>query len=136
MGITCNRCNQEFESVEYFKTCPPCRERSRLRLIAFRSKHPDYNKTWHAKHREERQETYRKIARETKKQIWDHYFGGVHRCQRCGEKHDIRILHFHHNGGEDLERTGFYFRLKKMGFPKRDAKSLCPNCHAYVHLID
>lgn len=103
------------------------------------------NKRYYAAHSEEKKRYAKQYRAECRKLVWDHYFNGEYKCQHCDIYFDVRILHMHHTNGDggDLKKewgcTGrggsrYYQLLVKQGFPQMDVESVCPNCHALVHL--
>jgi hypothetical protein len=89
-----------------------------------------------------------------KQQVWDYYFNGKAECQadfhRGIRGYDLRILHMHHlngdggdhrkeimegNSSSSRETSTFYYScLIKSNFPPLQVMSICPTCHALIHL--
>jgi hypothetical protein len=81
-----------------------------------------------------------------RKETWAHYFNGENKCGACGNFYDIRILQMHHVDGDGDDhrremlgdsRSGgvwYYEKLLLSNFPPLNVQSLCPTCHALIHL--
>jgi hypothetical protein len=109
---------------------------------AYKKNSADYAREWrknnpeYAKAIQER--SYNKIRRE----CFERYGNGKAQCRCCGEK-EFKFLHLDHingdgwefrkawteNNGKVVGGTGFYYWLKKNGWPDLALQVLCANCN-------
>lgn len=107
------------------------RRKSAQRAKEWRDRNPEYRK-------QIQDRSYDKIRRE----CLSHYGGGKLEC-RCCKEGEIKFLHLDHKNGDGAERrkewekekttifggTGFYYWLKKNGYPDLGLQVLCANCN-------
>lgn len=107
------------------------RRKSAQRAKEWRDRNPEYCKLI-------QQRSYEKIRIE----CFNHYGNGKIECRCCSEK-EIKFLHLDHKNGDGAERrkewesekttifggTGFYYWLKKNGYPDLGLQVLCANCN-------
>lgn len=107
------------------------RKKSAQRAKEWRDKNPEYKKLI-------QQRSYEKIRTE----CLSHYGNGKIEC-RCCKENEIKFLHLDHVNGDGAEKrkewkktttqifggTGFYYYLRKEGYPNLGLQVLCANCN-------
>jgi hypothetical protein len=138
----CRICKQPYDGP--YKTCDPCRENNRRVGRNFYDRHPGYRQEQYQRNRATELRAANERNKKNRELIWANYFNGEHKCERCGDYYDVRILHMHHinrDGGDHKKEISaglggpyYYLKLIKAGFPKMEVLSVCPTCHALIHL--